>query len=561
MPGNAHCCVPECTNRRSSCKRGLFPNGEGGFVKRRLCGSEGRGGCKNTADCCKNVPFHRLPADKKLLKEWIGKIRRVNIPVTCNSRVCGVHFSQTTSSVPDTFLWTKRCNRRQTRSAQSEGTVDQACQASSAFSSHSAGQVKHDGPLEDSQGSTCTQAADLEGSCANLTDDLAREGVHYAEDESFVVNQTLKATESAYLQLRKQLEAEQRQRKLLETDLEATKRKGAELQEVIERTRMSFTTLCKSPTLTKFYTGLDADAVLFIKEIMGDAVHNACRHTTADTTKFEGHHGGRNRALQPLDEFLLVLMKLRHNFPEEDLAQRFGIHQTTVSRIFSSWIEAIDACISEIDLWPSKAAVQEHMPTVFREAYPSTRVIIDCAEIFIEKPRNPDTQSLTWSSYKHHNTIKFLLAVTPNGVPCFVSDCYGGRISDKHITRLSGLLAAGKFEKGDSIMADRGFEIDDMLAGTGIKLNIPPFLEKREQLEEVEVVETRRIASLRVHVERAIERIKNYHILDCLPTSLCNQGSRLVRICMFLTTLLPPLVPPPMSLSVPGTDDDNCCDI
>ena len=42
----------------------------------------------------------------------------------------------------------------------------------------------------------------------------------------------------------------------------------------------------------------------------------------------------------------------------------------------------------------------------------------------------------------------------------------------------------------------------------GTYVNIPPFLGSREQLEHLELVQTRRIASLRIHVERAIERIK-----------------------------------------------------
>ena len=124
-------------------------------------------------------------------------------------------------------------------------------------------------------------------------------------------------------------------------------------------------------------------------------------------------------------------MKLRHNFPEEDLAHRFGVHQTTVSRTFTSWMEALDACILEVDFWPSKADIQAQMPDIFREQYPTTQCIIDCAEIFTEKPRNPDTQLSTWSSYKNHNTLTFLLAVTPNGAPSFVSSCYGRRISGK----------------------------------------------------------------------------------------------------------------------------------
>ena len=61
-------------------------------------------------------------------------------------------------------------------------------------------------------------------------------------------------------------------------------------------------------------------------------------------------------------------------------------------------------------------------------------------------------------------------------------------------------------------MADRGFDIQDELTPLGIRLNIPPFLKGKIQLDKEELIETRRIASLHMHVERAIE--KNYHIFD-----------------------------------------------
>ena len=78
---------------------------------------------------------------------------------------------------------------------------------------------------------------------------------------------------------------------------------------------------------------------------------------------------------------------------------------------------------------------------------------------------------------------------------------------DKVVTRKSGLLDF--LENGDSVMADRGFDIQDDLTPLGVKLNILPFLKGKKQLEENERIETRRIASLRIHVERAMERIKN----------------------------------------------------
>ena len=102
-------------------------------------------------------------------------------------------------------------------------------------------------------------------------------------------------------------------------------------------------------------------------------------------------------------------------------------------------------------------------------------------------------------------------------------------------------------------MADSGFDIDDLLCGMQVGLNHPPFLSGKDQLDGEEIIETRRIASLRIHVERVIERVKNYRTLYMLPVSLCSGGSRLVRVCTFLTTLLQPLVPPPEMPSSTGS--------
>lgn len=101
--------------------------------------------------------------------------------------------------------------------------------------------------------------------------------------------------------------------------------------------------------------------------------------------------------------------------------------------------------------------------------YPNTRCIIDATEIFIEMPANPSAQQLTFSNYKNHNTLKALIVITPSGVISFISDLYGGNISDKKLTQLSGLLDL--LEPGDAVMADRGFIIDDILP-PGVTLNI-----------------------------------------------------------------------------------------
>ena len=56
-------------------------------------------------------------------------------------------------------------------------------------------------------------------------------------------------------------------------------------------------------------------------------------------------------------------------------------------------------------------------------------------------------------------------------------------------------------------MADRGFTIKDLLDPLKATLKIPPFLNGRDRLTPQEEVETKRIAKLSIHVERAIGRL------------------------------------------------------
>jgi len=93
-------------------------------------------------------------------------------------------------------------------------------------------------------------------------------------------------------------------------------------------------------------------------------------------------------------------------------------------------------------------------------------------------------------------------------------------------------------------MADCGFTIKDQLAAIVIYLNIPPFMEGRQQLPAEEVPQGRNIASLRIYVERAIGRIKTFNILKgTLPNSLSRIANQVVSLCAWLTNFQPALAP------------------
>jgi len=87
------------------------------------------------------------------------------------------------------------------------------------------------------------------------------------------------------------------------------------------------------------------------------------------------------------------------------------------------------------------------------------------------------------------------------------------------MTRVSGILDL--LEPGDTVMADKDFDIGDMLRDKGIGLNLPPFLDCIDQFSAQQVQETKQIAKLRIHVERAIRKIKEVHNFDShIPLNL-----------------------------------------
>ena len=299
--------------------------------------------------------------------------------------------------------------------------------------------------------------------------------------------------------------------------------------------------------LVRFYTGFVSFMVfLAFFDFLGPVVE----HLNYWGSKEGVRQRRRARKLDPRNQLFLTLVKLKLNLKVTDLAFRFGLSASLTSRYITTWICFLYHHFRELDWMPAVDQVLGTLPSVFRERYPTTFAIIDGSEVFIETPSDLHMQSSTWSQYKHHNTVKFLVACTPNGAISYISPVYVGSISDVDLTRTCGFLTSLKDKPGISIMADRGFTIKDMLKELNIELNIPPFLEGRQQLPAQEVEKGRTIASLRIHVERAIGRIKTFEILKgVIPLSMARITNQIVCVCAALANFQPALVPLPTEFS------------
>ena len=106
----------------------------------------------------------------------------------------------------------------------------------------------------------------------------------------------------------------------------------------------------------------------------------------------------------------------------------------------------------------------------------------------------------------------------------------------------SGILDPRFWEEGDSCMADRDVTAADDLKTLNVELNIPAFLSGSDQLTKAEVKESQSIASVRIHVERAMRGIKTFRLIrNKIPLSFHCTMNQLWRVTCLLCDFLPPL--------------------
>jgi len=188
---------------------------------------------------------------------------------------------------------------------------------------------------------------------------------------------------------------------------------------------------------------------------------------------------------------------------------------------------------------------------VIKNEFPRCISIIDCFEINTERPSDLRARNITYSHYKSHNTMKYLIAISPLGFISYITKGWGGRVSDKYITEHCGIL--DKILPGDVILADRGFDISGSVGLYGAEVIVPAFTRGKKQLSMIEVETIRNLAAVRIHVEREIgvARQKYSMLQSTIPISLLQDDvttgfttlDKVVRVACGLTNLSSSIVP------------------
>ena len=227
-------------------------------------------------------------------------------------------------------------------------------------------------------------------------------------------------------------------------------------------------------------------------------------------------------SLTEKDQLLITLLRLRRGFNLYILAHFYSVTESYIRKSVTAWIMFLYHHFKDLKevMFPDRDAFQHLKPKIFKY-FKNIPYSVDCAEFFCEVPRNYAQQGNIYSAYKHHTTMKCLIAVNPNGAACFISNFILNYINTVN-----------------SLLVDKGFAAQDFLTPGQATVFIPPFLEKPATFAKEEILLTKRIAKARIHVERFNEWLKKFRLLDkTVPLTLVPIASQLVYVAACLANV------------------------
>lgn len=241
------------------------------------------------------------------------------------------------------------------------------------------------------------------------------------------------------------------------------------------------------------------------------------------------------------DRVILVFAKLKQNLSFSAMAVLFKIHISTVAKYFDYTVQILSQILSAFVYMPEKEEIMQNIPHCFKGKFANVTIVLDCTEIPLASLKCLNCRLATYSQYKSRRTIKLLIGVSPAGLITFCSKAYSGKASDKYIFNQENLINSLNAHI-DEVMVDKGFTIENELSNKGIKLHIPPFM-RNGKLTPSEAAVNEAIAKARIHVERVIQRLKIFSVLqDTIDSNIAGNIDDIMIIICGIVNLTRPIL-------------------
>lgn len=242
------------------------------------------------------------------------------------------------------------------------------------------------------------------------------------------------------------------------------------------------------------------------------------------------------------ERIYLILIKMKTNLAFINISTLFGVSRSTISRNFQYMVPRLEKVLSPALYFPEIGEIRKKMPKCFKPNFTTVRTVFDCTEIEIPQLKCLKCRIVCYSHYKGRQTIKYLIGITPGGFISYLSPAYCGKASDKFIFNNENVI--NRFEPYiDSIMSDKGFHVEKECSERGINLIRPHFLRNKTQFSKSEAKKNDDVAKSRVHVERSIQRFKEFDILtQKVDRNLLPYMDSLARISASVVNMSSPIL-------------------
>ena len=219
----------------------------------------------------------------------------------------------------------------------------------------------------------------------------------------------------------------------------------------------------------------------------------------------------RQRKLDWKTEYLVYCFYAKCNISMRRIAALFGVSAKLVHDIVYAWANVLCLTLGKMFPVPTRSQMLRAYPKSVLKKFGHAKIfmLLDATEVYADVASMKTVNSILYSAYKHHSTLKGLAGCDPIGIVWdeSISALYPGSISDVVFTSVSKVLDQIPF--GCAVEVDKGFLIENDCALIGVVCIRPMKLMKGQTQQSKEDAHlTQKVGKTRIPVEQANGQMK-----------------------------------------------------